>query len=138
MDAAPIRDLDVLLRSMEPVMLPDDYVFVLLDRTVSAPNAAKAMVMEDEGVTYVLTRSAADAAGLDYEFVGAWITLTVHSDLEAVGLTAAFANALAEDQISCNVIAGAMHDHLLVPIDRKHDAIAALVRLQRAAAERQA
>jgi hypothetical protein len=76
-----------------------------------------------------MRRSDADAAGLPYDFVACWITLTVHSDLEAVGLTAAFATALGERGISCNVIAGLHHDHLLVPVERKDDALKALRRL---------
>jgi hypothetical protein len=38
----------------------------------------------------------------------------VHSSLEAVGLTAAFATALSREGISCNVLAGHHHDHILV------------------------
>jgi uncharacterized protein len=53
----------------------------------------------------------------------------VHSDLAAVGLTAAFAGALASEGISCNVIAGFHHDHLFVPWERRADAMAALGRL---------
>jgi len=54
----------------------------------------------------------------------------VPSDLAAVGLTAAFAQALAAVGISCNVLAGAHHDHLFVPVDRATDALAALRALQ--------
>ena len=56
----------------------------------------------------------------------------MHSSLAAVGLTAAFAKALAGEGISCNVIAGFHHDHLFVA---EADAERALTRLQRLAAE---
>lgn len=82
-----------------------------------------ATIVEDEGATAVLRREDADEAGLPYDFVGAWITLTVHSALDAVGLTAAVAAKLAEAQIACNVLAGAFHDHLLVPADRGDEAL---------------
>jgi hypothetical protein len=61
-----------------------------------------------------------------YDFVAAWITLQVRSALDGVGLTAAASRRLGEHGISCNVIAGYHHDHLLVPEDRVADALAAL------------
>ena len=69
--------------------------------------------------------------GFEQSFRCAWITLRVNSDLEAVGLTAAFARALADQSIACNVIAGAYHDHLFVPVDRAADALHCLQQLQR-------
>lgn len=62
----------------------------------------------------LLKKNKADEFQLDYDYVAAWITLKVHSSLEAVGLTAAFSNALAKHQISCNVVAGYYHDHIFV------------------------
>lgn len=126
---AGITDLDQLLRSMEPTALDDEYVFVTVSDERLRELTYSAMVREDEGTSLVMRRSDADAAGLPYDFVAAWITLTVHSDLEAVGLTAAFATALGERGISCNVIAGLHHDHLLVPVERRDDALEALRRL---------
>jgi uncharacterized protein len=58
--------------------------------------------------------------------VAAWITLTVHSALEAVGLTAAFSKALADVNISCNVVAGYYHDHIFVPQQDAEKAMAVL------------
>jgi hypothetical protein len=46
-----------------------------------------------------------------------------------VGLTAAVSGALARDGISCNIIAGLRHDHLLVPINQSDAALIALRRL---------
>ncbi|MEM6700501.1 MAG: ACT domain-containing protein, partial [Bacteroidota bacterium] len=56
----------------------------------------------------------ADELELSYDFICSWITLEVHSALEAVGLTAAFATAFAQHNISCNVVAGYYHDHIFV------------------------
>jgi len=63
---------------------------------------------------------------LAYEFVAAWITLQVHSALEAVALTAAISHALTEAGVSANVVAGYTHDHVFVPLERADDAMRAL------------
>ncbi len=115
------RDLARLLAGMRPELRPGEYVFV-----PGEPDDALATVREPEGPSAVIAREAADAAGLPYDFVAAWITLTVHSALDAVGLTAEVGARLADAGIACNVIAGARHDHLLVPHDRAQDALAAL------------
>jgi uncharacterized protein len=92
---------------------------------------AIATFRETEGITVVLMEEAAKRRGLPVLFRAAWITLTVHSDLQAVGLTAAFAGALAEANISCNIMAGAFHDHLFVPVEKAQAAMAALRDLQK-------
>jgi uncharacterized protein len=43
-----------------------------------------------------------------------------------VGLTAAFATALANAGISCNVVAAYYHDHLFVPVQDAEKAMAVL------------
>jgi uncharacterized protein len=105
---------------LDPVRRPGEFVFV------AGGEPAEATVREDEGVTAVLRRERADELGLEYDYVAAWITLRVHSTLEQVGLTALFSRALADAGISCNVLAGLHHDHLLVPADRADEAIAVL------------
>lgn len=119
------RDLAVLLASMSPVLVPGEFVFVTTD-VVPSDLRPRATVVEDEGVTLVLTREEADEQGWGYDFVAAWITLRVHSALDAVGLTAAVSAVLTQEGISCNVIAGRFHDHLLVPSDRASDVLRAL------------
>jgi hypothetical protein len=91
----------------------------------------EAAVREAEGLTVVLPRAEADSLGLSYDFVGAWITLEVHSALEAVGLTAAVSRALTEARISCNVLAGFHHDHLLVPVAEAARALEVLANFAR-------
>lgn len=73
------------------------------------------MIREVEGTTYVLPQADADKLSLKYDFVASWISLQVHSELGAVGLTAAFSEALTQAGVSCNVLAGFYHDHILVP-----------------------
>lgn len=119
------RDLAVLLRGMEPVLHPEPYGFAVWEGAL--PFQPFATVAEAEGLTVVAP--VADLGGGE-----AWarISLTVHSDLAAVGLTAAFATALAAEGISCNVIAGVHLDHLFVQWDRREAAMAALRELSRA------
>ena len=118
-------DLAVLLRSMEPVLHAEPYGFAV--REGALPFQPFATVAEAEGLT-VVAPLALLGAGEPW----ARISLTVQSDLAAVGLTAAFATALGAEGISCNVIAGVHHDHLFVQWDRRGDAMAALEALSRA------
>lgn len=107
--------LATLLRSMSPQLNDGDYVFcTLADGRIPAGCEVIGSVREQEGLTLILERQQAEQAGLHFDYVAAWITLNVHSALEAVGLTAAFASALGRAGISCNVIAGYYHDHLFV------------------------
>ena len=127
----PVSDLGRLLATLQPELQEGVYVFssVPPETDIQAVPAV-ATFREQEGVTLIVEESIARQHGLPVLFRAAWITLTVHSDLEAVGLTAAVAAALAAVQISCNVVAAAHHDHLFVPIGRTQEALAALNRLQ--------
>ena len=107
--------LATLLRSMSPHLNDGDYVFCTLpDNHIPQGCEVIGSFREQEGLTLIVERQQAERAGLSFDYVAAWITLNVHSALEAVGLTAAFASALGKAGISCNVIAGYYHDHLFV------------------------
>jgi uncharacterized protein len=107
--------LATLLRSMSPQLNAGEYVFCTLpDGRLPTELNVIGSFREQEGLTVILERSHAEQAGYSFDYVAAWITLNVHSALEAVGLTAAFATALGKAGISCNVIAGFYHDHLFV------------------------
>jgi len=128
---APVANLDLLLRSMEPTLNPGVFVFV----SVSDPGVLHsvdvfATVREHEGLSAVLRESDASALGLPILFRASWITLAIQSDLQAVGLTAAFSSVLGTAGISCNVVAGAWHDHIFVPVSRADEAMALLRQLQ--------
>ncbi|AZE62963.1 MULTISPECIES: ACT domain-containing protein [Pseudomonas] len=125
--------LATLLRSMSPYLNDGDYVFCTLpDHRIPHGCEVIGSFREQEGLTLIVERHQAERAGLSFDYVAAWITLNVHSALEAVGLTAAFASALGKAGISCNVIAGYYHDHLFVG---RTDADRAMDVLQQLAAQ---
>ena len=129
-----ISDLDTLLSGMRPVLNPGRFAFVSLPAGAGFdPADAIATMREPEGLSVVLPEQAALERGWTVAFSAAWITLTVHSDLAAVGLTAAFSGALAAAGISCNVVAGTYHDHLFVPFEQAGLAMDVLDALQRSA-----
>lgn len=110
-------NLQKLLVALNPELNPGEFVYCLVD------SMEKALLLEPlcsfhekEGVTVILPRAKADEMGFSCSLVCAWITLTVHSSLEGVGLTAAVSRALADAGISCNVVAAFHHDHLFVPL----------------------
>lgn len=123
-------NLSALLATLSPRLNPGEFVFCWVAQpTVVQVAAALGSFRESEGTTLILARAEADRLGLAYDYLAAWITLDVQSSLAAVGLTAAFATALAEETISCNVIAGYHHDHLFVAQADAERALAALQRL---------
>ena len=131
MTSAALSDLAVLLASMQPELHAGTWAWCALPPGTPTDGLdAAATVRETEGTTVVVDEAQAVARGWPVAFRSAWITLTVHSALAAVGLTAAFARALGDAGIACNVIAGVHHDHLFVPVDRAGDAMAALQALQ--------
>ncbi|BHH83093.1 ACT domain-containing protein [Desulforhopalus sp. 52FAK] len=123
-----ITDLEELLQSMSPKLSDNEYVFCtvrgkLVDYAHTNPLAS---FMEDEGLTLILAVEDAETEKLSYDTTFKHITLTVHSSLNAVGLTAAVANKLASHDISANVIAAYYHDHIFVQSEKAHAALCAL------------
>lgn len=126
-----LTDLQDMLHTLQPNQRVGEFVFVSVDAPTAKTLPAEAMIVEDEAVTVILHRSDADAASLSYEYVAAWITLGVQSALESVGLTAAVSTELVHAGISCNMLAGYLHDHILVPFDQAERAHAVLLALSR-------
>jgi hypothetical protein len=116
---------------MHPVLNPGVYVFASVPADTALGSLEPlATFRESEGLTLIVEERQAAEANLPVLFRAAWITLTVHSDLQAVGLTAAVAAALADAGIGCNVVAAAFHDHLFVPVEAGERALATLQGLQ--------
>lgn len=126
-------DLAVLLRSMEPILDAAPYGYGMMDVGAKVPDSvhAFAVIAEAEGITVVATVAELLAAGIAHDGHWARISLTVHSSLAAVGLTAAIAAALGREGISANVVAGYYHDHVFVQWDRRAAAMAAVTALTR-------
>lgn len=124
------KDLQKLIKSMKPKHNAGDYVFCTMKHTENLDlNHTEMFFREDEGCTVILKKELADQLNLEYSVVMSWITLTVHSSLEAVGLTAAFSKALSENGISCNVVAAYFHDHIFVHKDYTEKAMEVLTKL---------
>ena len=124
-----ILDLKQLLKDMSPVLQDGVFVFCTFPESRYGDHAhlePVASVAEAEGLTLVIPHAKADQFEIAYEGVYKMITLEVHSSLEAVGLTAAFATKLGEHGISANVIAGYYHDHIFVQAAKAELAVKAL------------
>ncbi len=120
----PVSDLQTLLRTLDPRLHDGVYVFSSVPfETDLSSIPFVATFREDEGLTIILSEEDAIRAGFPILLRAAWITLKVHSSLQAIGLTAAFSAELTRAGISCNVVAGAHHDHVFVPVDRATDAM---------------
>lgn len=132
----PIRDLPRLLAGLAPALDAPTWAFCQLPRGNPPPVPVLATLEEAEGLTVVLEAGQAADLGLPPLFLARRIVLTVHSDLEAVGLIARVSAALAAAGIPCNVVAGASHDHLFVPAALAERGLAVLRALSRSAGQR--
>jgi len=129
MKPGAVRDLKALMLGMDPTLGERAWVFVELASDAMIPATAFAIVREEEGMCAILPATAGPAPNSADKPQFARITLQVHSDLEAVGLTAAVATTLATYGIACNIVAGLNHDHLFVPWDRREEALKMLKKL---------
>jgi hypothetical protein len=128
------KDLDTLLKGMQPKLQSGVYVFCCL-AGASMPLTVQPVCLfqEEEGLTAILRKETAESLRLENSFPCAWISLTIHSDLEAVGLLAAITHKLAAAGISCNIVSAYYHDHLFVPQGEAQRALDLLQELARMA-----
>lgn len=127
------KDLRTLIENMEPELSDGEFAFAAIkegSRDIS-PLRPWAIIRETEGTTVILESSSATAHGIPFESSYKRITLKIHSSLNAVGLTAAVATALAEVGISANVVAGYYHDHVFVKSEDGERALDVLQKLAR-------
>ncbi len=125
-------NLSVLISSMQPKLVEGEFVFCSLtewDWQQLGSLQPMGTFQESEGMTVIVEESKAKQCKLNYQQTYRCITLSVHSSLDAVGLTAAFSNALARAGISANVIAGYYHDHIFVNSMDAQQALQQLMKL---------
>lgn len=129
-----IAALDQLLAGLSPRIMPGAYVFACLtEQQVARADPSHrplATFRETEGETWVIEQHIAEQERWQLAFECTWIQLDVQSALHAVGLTATVSNALAAQNISCNIVAAYHHDHLFVPRDQAALALFVLRQLQ--------
>ena len=125
---AGVTELDALLSLMSPMLVDGEFVFCTVNGVLSDYLNLEplATFRENEGLTLVLDKQIAIKASLPFDSTYKMITLTVHSSLDAVGLTAAVSSKLAAKGISANVIAGYYHDHIFVQSEKAQKAMVAL------------
>ncbi|MCV6622149.1 MAG: ACT domain-containing protein [Cellvibrionaceae bacterium] len=127
------NNLSVLLSNMQPKLQKGRWVFA----TVGSEQLSKILqqieisdlqgfYQESEGSSLILEEAQAKLLALECSEVFAAISLSIHSSLEAVGLTAAISGALAQAGISANVVAAFYHDHIYVPYEKAEAAMQCL------------
>ena len=129
------KNLTKMLQQLNPKLEEAEYVFcsVPVDQALDLADRAAGWFNEQEGVTLILKKSAADIQNLDYGPIFRKITLTVHSSLTAVGLLAEVTGALARAQLSVNVVSAYYHDHIFLEKDAANQALKILKELSRSA-----
>ena len=103
--------------SLDPRLADGEYVFCSLpeDRAAGLRDFAVCTFREAEGITLVLPRDVAGALQLPCEFPCRLISLGAYTALDAVGILARIAAALAAAGIPSNAVSAFHHDHLFVP-----------------------
>ena len=114
------RDLAQLLTALSPTLDETRYGFACIQaEQIPASLAALALgsFRETEGITVIAPVAALNKAHVSIDGEYTCITLSVHSSLAAVGLTARVTTVLADAGISANVVAAFYHDHIFVPAE---------------------
>jgi len=118
---------------MEPQLQNEEYIFCTFPKGQITDNIHLNPICcfhEKEGLTLIIEKQTADKNRIEYASTFSMISLTIHSSLDAVGLTAAISKKLAEKEISANVVAAYFHDHVFVPKEKAPLAVKCLNELQ--------
>ena len=114
------NDLPALLASMQPVLHTEPCAFCSVSRgrrRRPEPGADRSIPRAGRPHPDPPTQAEASQLGLPFDGTWAWITLTVHSSLSAVGFLAAITTRLAGEGISVNPVSAYYHDHLFGSVE---------------------
>jgi len=124
-------DLTSMLANLRPLLAEEKYVYCFHAYPYTPDFPLWASICEQEGMTLVMTQAEADRQGFSYEGLWSRVTLSVHSSLQAVGLTASVSKLLSDAGISANIVAGYYHDHIFVQAELAETAYGLLQQLSR-------
>lgn len=127
-----VSDAKAMISGMKPELIDGQFVFCTTTDTDLATKCiatAICMFQEREGVSFILSAAQAELLGFDQAVPMRQITLNVFSSLNGVGLTSAVAQALADANIPCNMVAAYHHDHVFVPNESADLAFELLMRM---------
>jgi len=129
---SPDKHLITLLKKLDPALNSGKYVFYCMQHSDKIPPDILIMSFSEiEGKTVIISESKANEYQIPYRNTFSWITLSVQSALDTVGLTAAFSSALTNQGIPCNIVSGFYHDHLFVPYEQTEKAMHVLKSLMK-------
>jgi hypothetical protein len=131
-----MNHLSDLLRNLTPMRLGSQWYFALCHHDTPFPKQPFLVLREAQHCTVIFDAAQrAQWKTIEISEPMACIQLGVASALHDVGLTAAVSQALAAENISCNVIAAYQHDYLFVPAAQVERALTTLLGLSQAASE---
>ena len=122
------KDLQTLLKEMQPVLDDEEMVFCSLSPKVAEDymSLAQGYYTEAEGVTVIISKHLADLNHLPYDYTFRRISLMVHSSLDAVGFLARITEVLAAQGIGVNAVSAYFHDYLYIRSDQADTALKTL------------
>ena len=125
------KDLEKLLKNMSPTLNEGEFIFIALPKKYEDYLYLEPIgsFREEEGLTLIITKEKAIDNNIAVKDIFKFITLNVHSSLNAVGLTAAVASKLSLNGISANVIAAFYHDHIFIQSQYAEKALSLLLEL---------
>jgi uncharacterized protein len=122
------KDLKILLKSMNPSLLPGTYAFVSLPKGKEIPPGLSPLMVyqEPEGITLILSETELSKSGLAHAFFCRGISLNISSSLYAIGFLAKVSEALAKAAMSINIVSAFHRDYIFVPTARADEAVLVL------------